>query len=149
MRWGSSCTKCAPTRKAQSAEWARAGDWAPGRGGGGSKGGSSRASLHTKAVFIDGRLAVIGSMNLDLRSQRQNSEVALLIRSAALSQLATRQVEATLAQGAYHLGIDDGQLVWRAPPGAAFKDARSEPDASARLKLMVRLIAPFAPDEML
>ena len=42
-----------------------------------------------------------------------------------------------------------GALVWRAPHGAAFKDARSEPEASVRLKLLVRLIAPFAPDEML
>lgn len=117
--------------------------------GGGSKSGSSRASLHSKAVVIDNRLLVVGSMNLDLRSQRKNSEVALVIRSAAMSQLATRQVEATFAQGAYRLEMDKGDLVWRAPPGAGFEDARSEPDASAKLRLLVRLIAPFAPDEML
>jgi cardiolipin synthase C len=117
--------------------------------GGGSKSQSSRASLHTKAVIIDNRLAVIGSMNLDLRSQRKNSEVGLLIRSTALSQLATRQAEATFAQGAYRLEMDKGQLVWHAPPGASFKDAHSEPEASAKLRLMVRMIAPFAPDEML
>jgi cardiolipin synthase C len=117
--------------------------------GGGSKMQNARASLHTKAVIIDNRLAVIGSMNLDLRSQRKNSEVGLVIRSGALSQLATRQAEATFAQGAYRLELDKGQLVWRAPAGAAFKDAHSEPEASAKLRLMVRLIAPFAPDEML
>ncbi|MDB5856753.1 MAG: cardiolipin synthetase (Cardiolipin synthase)-like protein, partial [Ramlibacter sp.] len=45
-----------------------------GSGPGGSKSGTqSRASLHSKAVFIDQRLAVIGSMNLDLRSQLKNS----------------------------------------------------------------------------
>jgi cardiolipin synthase C len=32
---------------------------------------------------------------------------------------------------------------------APFEDARSEPEASTKLKLMVRMIAPFAPDEML
>jgi cardiolipin synthase C len=116
--------------------------------GGGSKSGS-RASLHSKAVIIDRRLAIIGSMNLDLRSQRKNSEVALLIRSAALAQEATRQVDGTLAQGAYKVELEKGDLVWRAPPGAPFQDARSEPEASTKLKLMVRLIAPFAPDEML
>jgi putative cardiolipin synthase len=116
---------------------------------GGSKSGASRASLHSKAVIIDQRLAVIGSMNLDLRSQRQNSEVALVIRSHAVSERAARQVNATIAQGAYRLELDAGQIVWRAPPGAAFKDARSEPEASTKLKLLVRLIAPFAPDEML
>jgi putative cardiolipin synthase len=118
-------------------------------GPGGSKGAQSRASLHSKAVIIDGRLAVIGSMNLDLRSQLQNSEVALLIRSAALSSVATRQVEQTFARGAYKLERDQGRLVWRAPPGADFKDARSEPEAGARLKLLVKLLGPFAPDEML
>jgi cardiolipin synthase C len=120
-----------------------------GSGGAGSKVGSQRASLHSKAVIMDNRLAVIGSMNLDLRSQRKNSEVALLIRSAAVAQEATRQVDATLAQGAYRVQVDKGELVWRAPPGAPFKDAHSEPEASAKLKLMVQLIAPFAPDEML
>lgn len=116
---------------------------------GGSKSGTSRASLHSKAVIIDQRLAVIGSMNLDLRSQRQNSEVALLIRSHTLSRLAASQVEATIAQGAYRVEREGGELVWRAPPGAPFKDARSEPEASTKLKLLVNLIAPFTPDEML
>jgi putative cardiolipin synthase len=119
-----------------------------GRAVGGSKSGS-RASLHSKAVLIDKRLAVIGSMNLDLRSQLKNSEVALLIRSAAVAQEAARQVDATVAQGAYRLELERDGLLWRAPPGAAFKDARSEPEASTKLKLIVRLIAPFAPDEML
>jgi phosphatidylserine/phosphatidylglycerophosphate/cardiolipin synthase-like enzyme len=119
-----------------------------GSGAGGSKSGS-RASLHSKAVIIDKRLAVIGSMNLDLRSQLKNSEVALLIRSSALAQEATRQVDVTLARGAYRLELENSQLVWRAPAGAGFTDTRSEPEAGAKLKLIVRLIAPFAPDEML
>jgi cardiolipin synthase C len=118
-------------------------------GGGGSKSGASRASLHSKAVIIDRRLAVIGSMNLDLRSQLKNSEVALLIRSRTLSREAVRQVETTLAQGAYRVVLDGDQLLWQAPPGAAFESARSEPDASTELRLLVRLLAPFAPDEML
>ena len=120
-----------------------------GRAAGGSKSGASRASLHTKAVMIDKHLAVIGSMNLDLRSRRQNSEVALLIRSAAIAQQAAKQVDATVNQGAYRLELNHGDLVWRAPPGASFKDAHSEPESSAKLRLLVQLIGPFAPDEML
>jgi putative cardiolipin synthase len=120
-----------------------------GSGPGGSKGGTSRASLHTKAVVIDGRLSVIGSMNLDLRSQLKNSEVALLIRSPAVAQQAARQVESTLATAAYRLERKDGHFLWRAPRGAAFGDESSEPGAPTKLKLMVRLLGPFAPDEML
>lgn len=117
--------------------------------GAGSASGTSRASLHSKAVIIDGRLSVIGSMNLDLRSQRQNSEVALVIRSATLAKRAIGQVEAMLAQGAYRVRLENGQLAWQAPSGAAFQSTRSEPEASAKLRLLVRMIAPFAPDEML
>ena len=115
----------------------------------GSSTGASRASLHTKAVVIDGRLLVIGSMNLDLRSKLQNSEVAVVIRSAKLSLEATRLIEPGLARGAYRVELEGGQLVWRAPQGSGLKDARTEPDASLGLRLMVNLIAPFAPDEML
>lgn len=120
-----------------------------GSGVGGSKGGTSRASLHSKVVIIDGYYAVIGSMNLDLRSQLKNSEVGLLIRSPALAQQATAQAENTLATAAYHLERKDGHLYWQAPPGAAFGDATSEPGASTKLKLLVKLLGPFAPDQML
>jgi putative cardiolipin synthase len=109
----------------------------------------ARASLHSKAVVIDARLVVIGSMNLDLRSQIQNSEVALVLRSTALSQQATRQIENTFASGAYRVERRDGNLYWRAPEGASFKDATSEPGASTKLKLMVKILGPLAPDEML
>jgi len=118
-------------------------------GPGGSKSSTSRASLHSKAVIIDGRLSVIGSMNLDLRSQLKNSEVALVIRSAALAQVATRQIEDTLATAAYRLERRGNGLHWRAPPGAGFGDEDSEPGAGTRLKLLVRLLGPFAPDQML
>ncbi|MES2635007.1 MAG: phospholipase D family protein [Pseudomonadota bacterium] len=136
-------------------EGTAAGAGLAGSGGGGrvatgSKASNSHSSLHAKAVTIDGRLAVIGSMNLDLRSQRQNSEVALAIRSPVLSQQLRKQFETTVTQGAYRLGLDENrQLVWRAPPGARFSDTRSEPDATARQKALVFMIGPFAPDEML
>ena len=115
----------------------------------GGSSGASRASLHAKAVVIDSKLLVIGSMNLDLRSKLQNSEVAIVIRSAKLSAEATRLIEPGLARGAYRVELEDGQLVWRAPQGSGLKDTRTEPDASLGLRLMVDLIAPFAPDEML
>jgi phosphatidylserine/phosphatidylglycerophosphate/cardiolipin synthase-like enzyme len=133
------------SRGAQSA-----GMFGSGGGIGGSKASTGRASLHSKAVIIDGRIAVIGSMNLDLRSQLKNSEVALVIRSAALSRQSILLVENSIAKGAYRLEADNnGALRWRAPRGAPFPDATSEPEASTRLKLLVNVLGPFAPDEML
>ncbi|UUZ71948.1 phospholipase D-like domain-containing protein [Polaromonas sp. P1(28)-8] len=118
-------------------------------GSSGSSSGGSRASLHAKVVVMDDRLLVVGSMNLDLRSKLQNSEVAIVIRSRALSQEATRLIEPALARSAYRVELVDGQLVWRAPQGSQLKDSTTEPDASVGLKLMLKLIGPFAPEEML
>ncbi|WP_332814180.1 phospholipase D-like domain-containing protein [Ramlibacter sp.] len=120
-----------------------------GSAAGGSKSGATRASLHSKAVIVDRRLSVIGSMNLDLRSHKHNSEVALLIRSRRLAGAAVALIERSFEQGAYRVELQGGDLVWRAPPGAAFGDATHEPDAALRLRLLVELLAPFAPDEML
>jgi putative cardiolipin synthase len=120
-----------------------------GSGSGGGSSGASRASLHAKAVVVDNRLLVVGSMNLDLRSKLQNSEVAIVIRNRKLAQEATALIEPGLSHGAYKVELKDGQLIWRAPRGSGLADATSEPDASLGLKLMVRMIAPFAPDEML
>lgn len=117
--------------------------------GSSGSGGGSRASLHAKVVVLDSRLLVIGSMNLDLRSQLQNSEVALVISSKKLADDTTQLIEPALARGAYKVELVDGQLVWRAPQDSKLADTRIEPDASTALKLMLKLIGPFAPEEML
>ncbi|HYF17943.1 MAG TPA: phospholipase D family protein [Ramlibacter sp.] len=120
-----------------------------GSAAGGSKSGRSRASLHSKAVIIDRTLSVIGSMNLDLRSQLKNSEVALVIRSRPLADASVRVIEQMMARGAWRLQLEGNGLRWRAPPGAGFADADSEPDADWKLQLLVNLLAPFAPESML
>jgi len=112
--------------------------------------GESRAMLHSKVLVVDGRLLVVGSMNLDLRSQKQNTEIALLIRSRPLSEQATALIETSLREGAWHVErTDSGGLVWRAPQGSGLQDAHRDPDASLGLRLMLKLIGPLAPDEML
>lgn len=120
-----------------------------GSAGGGSKGDSSRASLHSKAVMVDGRLSVIGSMNLDLRSHSKNSEVALVVRSAPFTRAATAQVENMIAHGAWRLQLQGHRIAWRAPPGASFQDGTNEPGATLKQRALAAAIAPFAPDEML
>lgn len=117
--------------------------------GSSGSGGGSRASLHSKIVVLDNRLLVVGSMNLDLRSQLQNTEIALVISSRKLVDDTTRLIEPALARAAYKVELQDGRLVWRAPQGSKLEDTKTEPDASFGLKLMLKLIGPFAPEEML
>lgn len=116
---------------------------------GASATGESRSMLHSKVLVMDGRLLVVGSMNLDLRSQLQNTELALLIRSAELSRAAIAQIDSVMQTGAWHVEQADGGLVWRAPPGSGLADTRTEPDASVGLRLLLKLFGPLAPDELL
>jgi putative cardiolipin synthase len=108
----------------------------------------SRASLHAKTLVLDENLLVVGSMNLDLRSQLQNSEIALLIRSGALAKQAIDMATPVMQENAYRLALDAGRLSWRAPDGTVHQ-APGEPDAGAGLQFMLKLIGPFAPEELL
>jgi len=121
--------------------------------GSGSNGGStgqSRSMLHSKVLVMDGQLLVIGSMNLDLRSQLQNTELALLIRSEPLAGRAGEAIESTLREDAWHVEREGrGGLIWRAPAGSGVADTRSEPDASTGLLWLLKVIGPLAPDSML
>jgi putative cardiolipin synthase len=120
-----------------------------GAAGGSSATGESRAMLHSKVLVMDGRLLVVGSMNLDLRSQLQNTEIALLIRSDELSRVAGEQIERGMRERSWHVEQVNGALVWHAPEGSGLADTTTEPDASATLRLMLRLFGPLAPDQLL
>ena len=112
--------------------------------------GQSRAMLHTKLMVMDGQLTVVGSMNLDMRSQLQNTEIALLVASRKLSAEAARNIEESLDESAWHVTLEDGKrLLWRAPSGSDWGDQSSEPDASLPLRMLIRLIGPLAPDHLL
>ena len=114
----------------------------------GSQGGS-RAMLHSKILVLDHKLTVVGSMNLDLRSQLQNTEIALLIASRQLAQEATENIEASLQEAAWLVEDTPQGLVWRAPQGSDWGDQTREPDASVPLRMMIHIIGPFAPDHLL
>ncbi len=111
--------------------------------------GDSRAMLHSKVLIMDRRLLVVGSMNLDIRSQRQNTEIALLIRSTPLAKRATTQIEETLHESAWHVEKTEDGLLWRAPQNSGLPDSHTEPDASVPLRLMLQLLGPLAPDHLL
>ncbi|MET3443371.1 phosphatidylserine/phosphatidylglycerophosphate/cardiolipin synthase-like enzyme [Variovorax paradoxus] len=111
--------------------------------------GESRSMLHSKVLVLDGQLLVVGSMNLDLRSQLQNTEIALLVRSAELSRAASAQIERGMREGSWRVELNEGSLLWRAPEGSGQKDTSTEPDASLTLRLLLRLFGPLAPDQLL
>jgi phosphatidylserine/phosphatidylglycerophosphate/cardiolipin synthase-like enzyme len=116
----------------------------------GSRSQGSHTSLHAKLVVVDGRIISIGSMNLDLRSKLQNTEVALVIRSPELAHQAAEQVQAVIEVAAWKVGLSsDGGIYWHALLGTRAVEAHDEPDTSVWLRLLAKLLAPLTPDEML
>lgn len=116
---------------------------------------SSGASLHTKAVVIDGEAVFIGSMNLDPRSARLNTEVALRIDSQELGQqLVALFNEATMLDKAFRVGLDESgnvnaPLHWDAIENDLPVRYTGEPLASPGRRWMVRILGALVPEALL
>jgi len=116
---------------------------------------SSGASLHAKAVVVDGKSVLIGSMNLDPRSRRSNTEIAVLIESAVLGeQIGTLFEEASSPEQAFHVeltkhGNPKASLVWGGRENGKAVRYSSEPLASAWRRMASKLLGALAPEELL
>jgi putative cardiolipin synthase len=116
---------------------------------------SSGASLHTKAIAVDGKVVFIGSMNLDPRSKHLNSEVALRIDSVDLgSHLAALFDEATTPDQAFRVSLDEpgntkSPLHWDGVEDDRPVRYASEPLASLWRRWVTRLLGVLAPEELL
>jgi putative cardiolipin synthase len=75
--------------------------------------GSSRASLHTKAVIVDGRVAFVGSFNLDPRSTWINTEMGAMVDDARFAEIVRANIERNLTPDhSYQVTLEGGQMVW-------------------------------------
>ena len=74
--------------------------------------GSSRASLHSKAMVVDREQAYIGSMNLDPRSALLNTEAGLIVHGPELASQVARFIEAGMSrEESYLVKLDpDGDI---------------------------------------
>lgn len=83
------------------------------RGGRASFHGSSKASLHTKAVIVDGRVSFVGSFNLDPRSTWINTEMGALVDDARFAEIVRANIERSLMpEHSFELSLEQGSLVW-------------------------------------
>lgn len=116
---------------------------------------SSGASLHTKAIAVDGEAVFIGSMNLDPRSKHLNSELALHIDSGEFGQQMTALFEeATGPERAFNVGFDEpgsanASLHWDILDNGRLVRYSAEPLASAWRLWATRLLWVLAPEELL
>lgn len=111
--------------------------------------GSSQASLHAKVVVVDGVAALVGSMNMDPRSQRLNTEMGVLVRSPQIAQALMQVFDEVTASSTYRLSLAEDQSLRWTSTGPDPQVSTDEPGASVWLKLTVKMLSPFAPDELL
>lgn len=112
----------------------------PGRGGTDrTLVGSSGASLHSKAIVVDGQRGFVGSFNFDPRSAQLNTEMGVLFDqpelAAELQAFFLQSTDPALAWR-LHLGTD-GALLWQGLDGWA---SQQEPETRWGLRLLVRLL---------
>jgi cardiolipin synthase C len=111
---------------------------------------SSNASLHAKALVIDQKIVFIGSMNMDERSARINSELGLVISSNEIAREVTSLLDDISTDGSYKLQLDQrGRVEWVSGEGAARKIWHTDPATSRTERLWLKFLSPFAPDELL
>jgi phosphatidylserine/phosphatidylglycerophosphate/cardiolipin synthase-like enzyme len=75
-------------------------------------GGSSDASLHAKTFAVDRSRIFVGSFNFDPRSARLNTEMGVVIESAALAVRLSDTLDSALPRDAYELRLTDNRLEW-------------------------------------
>lgn len=112
--------------------------------------GSSFGRLHAKTAVVDRRTVFIGSMNLDPRSDTQNTELGIFIDSPALAKELLRIVNISKLQSAYRVRMDaHGQLQWLTMDGDSETVLTEEPETSTWLRLHNLLVSPFVPEQLL
>ncbi|KQP38992.1 phospholipase [Pseudorhodoferax sp. Leaf274] len=78
--------------------------------------GSSISRLHAKISVVDDDRIFVGSMNLDSRSARINTEIGLVVESAEVVREFKRLIPARGFQSAYRLRLSDsGRVEWLEP----------------------------------
>jgi cardiolipin synthase C len=110
--------------------------------------GSSRASLHTKAVVWDRAHAYVGSMNLDPRSVLLNTEGGLVLHGAEMAGQVARFIEADMSlEESYLVRLDpdsgpgDEKLVWLERRDGREERHAVEPRTGFLRRLLINLLS--------
>lgn len=113
--------------------------------------GDAVGRLHAKLVVIDRETFFIGSFNFDHRSATHNTELGLIAFSPELAEQAVALMDHVKREGALRLQLQPGgrgiQWLARGPDGR--DERRPEPDAGWWRRLLLELVGPFVPEDLL
>jgi putative cardiolipin synthase len=111
-----------------------------------SRFGSTSGALHAKIIVVDRARLFVGSMNLDTRSERYNTELGVLMDSPAL---ATEFLDLIHFKGSsYRLRLvgADRHIEWVSGEGGDETVLLDEPEAGPWLQLKARVLGNFVPE---
>jgi putative cardiolipin synthase len=109
-------------------------------------------ALHAKLFVFDRTAVFVGSMNLDQRSVRLNTEMGLIIASDHLADALTARFNAlTTPENAYevqltHDSSHDSRLVWRTQKDGQQLELRKEPARTGLQRFEVHFLSLFPLD---
>ena len=122
--------------------------------------GSSRVSLHSKAIVVDRRTVFIGTANLDPRSMIWNTEIGLLVESSGFAERVARFIESGmephnswhvsyLNTGPTGLPLQGKKLVWSSLRNGVHTRTTREPDVDLLRILGAAFLSLLPLDEQL
>ncbi len=113
--------------------------------------GSTTGRLHSKTLLIDRRWVFVGSMNLDPRSARANTEAGLVIDSPVLAQQVQTVFERGTALGTYRLRLAAGDRIeWLETDWQGLQTVHAEePNIGTWLRLRLWLLGLFVAEDLL
>jgi putative cardiolipin synthase len=106
---------------------------------------------HAKLLVLDRRVSFVGSMNMDLRSSRENTELGMLIDSPALAKSILALIDEVRSGGTYHLRLTDpgDGLQWVTTDHGVEEVHDSEPEVETGTRVKTLLLSPLVSEGLL
>jgi putative cardiolipin synthase len=106
---------------------------------------------HSKLIVIDRRTTFVGSMNMDFRSSRVNTELGMLVDSPELAQNVLSLAERVRAVGSFRLRLAQpgDRLQWVGNVNGAETVYESDPGVDFGTRLQLWLLFPFISESLL
>jgi putative cardiolipin synthase len=113
--------------------------------------GSSTGRLHAKMGLLDRRTVLVGSMNLDPRSSKINTEIGMMVQSPQLAGMVLDAFKVDALAGVYEVKLrENGTGVrWTAIDGETNEELDVDPDTSVWQRLRLMLMYLIVPESQL
>lgn len=113
--------------------------------------GASTGRLHAKMGFLDRKTVLVGSMNLDPRSDKINTEIGVMVHSPTLARMILGAFRVDELAGVYQVKLrpDGAGVRWTAVDADTTEELEVDPDTSLWQRLQLMLLSWFIPESQL